>query len=163
MHQGAIELTQEGRRYAASNLIERKEIFRTQALERCPALAQKSNGRMNREFFVDAMEQSYGVEEAERQVDTLIEWGRYGEIRLRPGVPPALSRAGRGAAGRRSQRRLTPRLRRRGGLAAEDFSVHGACTHHCYDTCSLLVHVQDGVIRRIEGDPSHPLTRGFLC
>ena len=80
VHQGAIELTQEGRRYAASNLIERKEIFRTQALERCPALAQKSNGRMNREFFVDAMEQSYGVEEAERQVDTLIEWGRYAEI-----------------------------------------------------------------------------------
>ncbi len=87
VHEGDIELTPQGRRYAGANLLERKEIFRTQALERCPALAQiervlvqKSNGRMNREFFVDAMEQSYGVEEAERQVDTLIEWGRYAEI-----------------------------------------------------------------------------------
>ena len=87
VQEGDIELTEEGRRYAAASLLERKEIFRTQALERCPAIAQiakvlgqKSNGRMNREFFVDAMEQSYGVEEAERQVDTLIDWGRYAEI-----------------------------------------------------------------------------------
>ncbi len=87
VHEGDIELTPEGRRYAAASLLERKEIFRTQALARCPAIAQiakvlgqKSNGRMNREFFVDAMEQSWGAEEAERQVDTLIDWGRYAEI-----------------------------------------------------------------------------------
>ena len=41
--------------------------------------------------------------------------------------------------------------------------VHGACPHDCYDTCGLRVHAEDGVIRRIEGDPEHPLTRGFLC
>ncbi len=87
VHEGDIALTDEGRRYAAASLLERKEIFRTQALARCPAIAQipkvlgqKSNGRMNREFFVDAMEQSYGEEEAERQVDTLIDWGRYAEL-----------------------------------------------------------------------------------
>jgi NitT/TauT family transport system ATP-binding protein len=87
VREGDIELTGAGRRYAGASLLERKEIFRTQALERVPALAQivkvlgqKSNGRMNREFFVDAMEQSFGVEEAERQVDTLIEWGRYAEL-----------------------------------------------------------------------------------
>ena len=48
-------------------------------------------------------------------------------------------------------------------MAAGELMVHGACPHDCYDTCSLRVHVEDGVIRRIEGDPSHPLTRGFLC
>ena len=41
--------------------------------------------------------------------------------------------------------------------------VHGACPHDCYDTCGLQVYAQDGVIRRIEGDPDHPTTRGFLC
>ncbi len=41
--------------------------------------------------------------------------------------------------------------------------MHGACPHDCYDTCGLRVYAQDGVIRRIEGDPDHPTTRGFLC
>ncbi len=41
--------------------------------------------------------------------------------------------------------------------------VHGACPHDCYDTCALRVHAEGGVIRRIEGDPLHPVTRGFLC
>jgi len=87
VQEGDIELTEIGRRYAAASLLERKEIFRTQALERCLQLAQiarvlgqKANGRMNREFFVDALEQNFGEEEAERQVDTLIDWGRYAEL-----------------------------------------------------------------------------------
>ncbi len=46
---------------------------------------------------------------------------------------------------------------------ASEVSVHGACPHDCYDTCGLKVHAEEGVIRRIEGDPHHPLTRGFLC
>ncbi|MDA8346024.1 MAG: nitrate/sulfonate/bicarbonate ABC transporter ATP-binding protein [Thermaerobacter sp.] len=85
--EGDIELTEEGRNYADASLLRRKEIFRDQALERCPALQnmvhllrQKSNGRMNREFFVDILERSVGADEAERQVDTLVDWGRYSEL-----------------------------------------------------------------------------------
>ncbi|NIQ40395.1 MAG: molybdopterin-dependent oxidoreductase [Proteobacteria bacterium] len=38
-----------------------------------------------------------------------------------------------------------------------------ACPHDCPDTCSLLVEVEDGRIKRISGDPDHPFTRGIVC
>jgi len=37
------------------------------------------------------------------------------------------------------------------------------CPHDCWDTCSMLVHVKDGRAVRVEGDPDHPVTRGYLC
>lgn len=41
--------------------------------------------------------------------------------------------------------------------------VRGACPHDCPDTCATLVTVQDGRATRIQGDPDHPFTQGFLC
>ncbi|MFN0098589.1 MAG: molybdopterin-dependent oxidoreductase [Gemmatimonadaceae bacterium] len=41
--------------------------------------------------------------------------------------------------------------------------VRGACPHDCPDTCATLVTVQDGRATRIQGDPEHPFTQGFLC
>ncbi len=41
--------------------------------------------------------------------------------------------------------------------------VHAACPHDCPDACGVLITVQDGRATRIQGDPSHPVTRGFLC
>ena len=41
--------------------------------------------------------------------------------------------------------------------------VHAACPHDCPDACGVLVTVEDGRATRIQGDPSHPVTRGFLC
>ncbi len=41
--------------------------------------------------------------------------------------------------------------------------VRGVCPHDCPDTCAMLVTVQDGVATRVQGDPQHPVTRGFLC
>ncbi len=41
--------------------------------------------------------------------------------------------------------------------------VHTACPHDCPDACSVLVTVEDGRATRIEGNPDHPVTRGFLC
>ena len=41
--------------------------------------------------------------------------------------------------------------------------VHGACPHDCPDACGVLITVEDGKATRIQGDPSHPVTRGFLC
>ena len=37
------------------------------------------------------------------------------------------------------------------------------CALDCPDACAMLIHVQDGKAVRLEGDPSHPVTRGFLC
>lgn len=41
--------------------------------------------------------------------------------------------------------------------------VRGACPHDCPDTCATLVTVEDGRATRIQGDPDHPFTQGFLC
>src|SRR5256714_2087333 len=41
--------------------------------------------------------------------------------------------------------------------------VHAACPHDCPDACGVLITVEDGCATRIQGDPSHPITRGFLC
>ena len=41
--------------------------------------------------------------------------------------------------------------------------VHAACPHDCPDACGVLITVEDGRATRIQGDPSHPVTQGFLC
>jgi len=41
--------------------------------------------------------------------------------------------------------------------------VHAACPHDCPDACGVLITVEDGKATKIQGDPQHPVTRGFLC
>ncbi len=41
--------------------------------------------------------------------------------------------------------------------------VHAACPHDCPDACGVLITVEDGKATHIQGDPAHPVTRGFLC
>jgi anaerobic selenocysteine-containing dehydrogenase len=42
-------------------------------------------------------------------------------------------------------------------------TVHAACPHDCPDACGVLITVDDGRAVKIQGDPAHPVTRGFLC
>jgi anaerobic selenocysteine-containing dehydrogenase len=43
--------------------------------------------------------------------------------------------------------------------------VHAVCSHDCPDSCGVLVTVDQATGRavKVQGDPSHPVTRGFLC
>ena len=41
--------------------------------------------------------------------------------------------------------------------------VHAVCPHDCPDACGVLITVESGRATRIQGDPEHPVTRGFLC
>jgi len=41
--------------------------------------------------------------------------------------------------------------------------VHAACPHDCPDACGVLITVEGGRATKIQGDPEHPVTRGFLC
>src|SRR5438105_2897832 len=45
--------------------------------------------------------------------------------------------------------------------------IHAACPHDCPDACGVLITVEqvNGQERatKIQGDPQHPVTRGFLC
>src|ERR1700751_4692903 len=44
-------------------------------------------------------------------------------------------------------------------------TVHAVCSHDCPDSCGVLVTVDQlsGRAVKMQGDPSHPVTRGFLC
>lgn len=42
--------------------------------------------------------------------------------------------------------------------------VHAVCSHDCPDSCGVLVTVNpEGRAVKIQGDPAHPVTQGFLC
>src|SRR3954463_11201523 len=42
--------------------------------------------------------------------------------------------------------------------------VHTVCSHDCPDSCAVLVTVNgEGRAIKVEGDPSQPVTNGFLC
>ncbi|MGQ0581600.1 MAG: molybdopterin-containing oxidoreductase family protein [Reyranella sp.] len=42
-------------------------------------------------------------------------------------------------------------------------SVRVVCAHDCPDMCSLIAHVEDGKVVRVQGDPDHPYTAGVAC
>ena len=85
--EGDIELTPIGKEFAEASVLQRKEIFRDQALQRVgslsmiiSALNSKSNGKMPEEFFLNVLTRHFGEEEAQNQLSTIIDWGRYAEL-----------------------------------------------------------------------------------
>ncbi len=41
--------------------------------------------------------------------------------------------------------------------------VKTACNRDCPDGCGVIATVEDGQVVRLQGDPEHPVTKGFLC
>jgi anaerobic selenocysteine-containing dehydrogenase len=41
--------------------------------------------------------------------------------------------------------------------------IKTSCNRDCADACGIVATVEDGRVVRIQGDPEHPVTRGFLC
>ena len=41
--------------------------------------------------------------------------------------------------------------------------IHAVCPHDCPDACGVLITVEGGRASKVQGDPAHPVTRGFLC
>lgn len=41
--------------------------------------------------------------------------------------------------------------------------LSGGCTLDCFDACRFNVYTEDNSIVKIEGDKSHPYTKGFIC
>lgn len=37
------------------------------------------------------------------------------------------------------------------------------CNRDCPDACGIIATLDDGVVTKLEGDPAHPVTKGFLC
>jgi NitT/TauT family transport system ATP-binding protein len=84
---GDVRLTPMGQDFATTTILRSKDLFRQQALGRVPVLSsivhtlrQKENGSMRSDFFLDIWDDHFPSEEAERQMATAIDWGRYGEL-----------------------------------------------------------------------------------
>jgi NitT/TauT family transport system ATP-binding protein len=87
VEEGDAIITQEGRAFAQADIQTRKAIFRKAALANVPLLRQmeqalkaKSNRTLSEEFFRDLLEEHFSAQEASRQLETAIQWGRYAEI-----------------------------------------------------------------------------------
>jgi NitT/TauT family transport system ATP-binding protein len=84
---GDAELTRDGKEFAEADIATRKALFRKAALANVPllqqmhnALAGKTDRTMPLEFFRDILEEHFSDEEVGRQIDTALNWGRYGDI-----------------------------------------------------------------------------------
>jgi len=84
---GDVEINPEGRAFAQADISTRKLLFREAALANVILLQQinhsltsKSDHAMPLEFFRDLLEEHLPEEEAKKQIDTALNWGRYGEI-----------------------------------------------------------------------------------
>ncbi len=84
---GDVRITDAGREFANADIPTRKVLFRNAALAHATLLQQihtgltsKSDGSMPLEFFRDILEEHFSAEETQRQIETALNWGRYGEI-----------------------------------------------------------------------------------
>jgi NitT/TauT family transport system ATP-binding protein len=82
-----VELTEAGRGFVAADILRSKEIFGAQAKERAPlvraivkALSATGVGSLPEDLFLDLLRRAFSEEDARRQLDLAIDWGRYGEL-----------------------------------------------------------------------------------
>jgi NitT/TauT family transport system ATP-binding protein len=84
---GDVEVTPAGKAFAEAGIAVRKDLFRAAALARVKllqqmnsALSSKSDHTMPLEFFRDILREHISDEEVQKQIDTALNWGRYGDI-----------------------------------------------------------------------------------
>ncbi|HEY1623979.1 MAG TPA: AAA-associated domain-containing protein [Streptosporangiaceae bacterium] len=82
-----LELSSAGRVFAGASIQDSKEIFARAALEHAPlvrtifsALKDSLDGTLPAGFFTDILRASMGEDEAGRQLDLAVNWGRYAEL-----------------------------------------------------------------------------------
>jgi NitT/TauT family transport system ATP-binding protein len=82
-----LEITEQGREFATGDIDASKILFGKVAAERVPlikaivkALHATADGTLREGFFLDLLRRGFTADEARRQLDTAIEWGRYGEL-----------------------------------------------------------------------------------
>jgi NitT/TauT family transport system ATP-binding protein len=82
-----LELTPSGHVFAGASIQDSKEIFARASLQRAPlvrtifrALRGSLDGNLPAGFFTDLLRTSVGEDEAARQLDVAVNWGRYAEL-----------------------------------------------------------------------------------
>ncbi|HWF46046.1 MAG TPA: nitrate/sulfonate/bicarbonate ABC transporter ATP-binding protein [Bryobacteraceae bacterium] len=84
---GDVILTPAGHEFAVASVERSHEMFREQLVARVPfvvtvveTLRQRKEGGVAKEFFIDILDEHFSESEAERQFETLINWGRYAHL-----------------------------------------------------------------------------------
>ena len=82
-----LHITPIGQAFTTADIQQSKKIFAEQARERAPlvrtiykALAASADGNLRAGFFLDLLRRGFSAEDAQQQLDTAIDWGRYGEL-----------------------------------------------------------------------------------
>ncbi len=85
--EGDLVLTPQGQRFAEADVLEEKKVFREQALAHIAILGQIVHAlqaapghSLPEEYFKSQLEKYFGEEEAQLQLETAINWGRYAEL-----------------------------------------------------------------------------------
>ena len=85
--QGDVQITEAGKEFAEADIATRKKLFRDAVLSHVKliqqirnALERKSDRAVPLEFFRDVLDEHMSQEDAQRQIDTALNWGRYAEI-----------------------------------------------------------------------------------
>jgi len=84
---GDIEITPQGSAFADADIDARKKLFRDASLahvtllqEMHSALSKESDQTLPLEFFWDLLREHFSEKEVNRQIETALNWGRYGDI-----------------------------------------------------------------------------------
>ena len=87
VEEGDAQITPEGHEFANAEILRQKELFRKAALDHVTILRQivrtletKRNHSAPEELFHDLLDEHFSEEEAKRQLETAINWGRYAEL-----------------------------------------------------------------------------------
>ena len=82
-----LELTPIGKDFTTADIQRSKQIFAQQARTRAPlvrticnALHDCPDGTLRADFFLDILQQGFSTQDAQRQFDIAIGWGRYAEL-----------------------------------------------------------------------------------
>ncbi|NMO02054.1 nitrate/sulfonate/bicarbonate ABC transporter ATP-binding protein [Gordonia sp. TBRC 11910] len=82
-----ISLTDIGEQFVTASIVEAKQVFARQAGDRAPlvrtivrALTSSANRSLRLGFFEDLLRRGFAADDAQRQLHTAIDWGRYAEL-----------------------------------------------------------------------------------
>ena len=87
VEQGDVIITAIGKEFATADVHRSHEIFKEHLLKTVPfastvveTINQKRNGRIGKDFLLDILDEHFSESEAERQFQTLVDWGRYAQL-----------------------------------------------------------------------------------
>ena len=84
---GDVVITEAGKEFATAGVHRSHQIFKEQFLKHVPfvstvmeAINQNKDGRIGKEFLLDILDEHFSESEAEKQFQTLVDWGRYAQL-----------------------------------------------------------------------------------